>query len=403
MPVLAMLTVGSCQKVKPFPEDVLPVETEKEYVTDWQEGYMDIHQISTGRGNAAYIIMPDGTTMLVDCGDLGEDDFSQEIMKQKPNSSKSPAEWVAQYIKHFATPLGNDGKIDYAIMTHFHADHIGQFDQTATSSATKPYLLHGITHLNELLEIDELVDRAYPTYDIPSASAISAANSGFANYKSYVLQRDSDGKKNARFICGTDSQFQLLHDKESYPTFSIRNLAVNKTCWSGSGSSVIDWPTTKTDENEYSCAIKITYGKFGYYTGGDLYESTYETKIAALAGQCEVAVVNHHGNGSPSEGFARAMTPSVYIIPVWDYYHPQPANLANMLSTTYYPDDRKIFAAGLVESNRVRLGSDGEKIEKAGHIMVRVYAGGDTYQVFVLNDDSEEYEIIYKTDILNCK
>jgi hypothetical protein len=33
-------------------------------MTPWKEGYLDIHQISTGRGNAAFMILPDGTTMV---------------------------------------------------------------------------------------------------------------------------------------------------------------------------------------------------------------------------------------------------------------------------------------------------------------------------------------------------
>ena len=74
-----------------------------------------------------------------------------------------------------------------------------------------------------------------------------------------------------------------------------------------------------------------------------------------------------------------------------------------MLSTDLYPGDRMVFAAGLVENNRIRLGENGEKIKPAGHIMIRVYEGGETWQVFVLNDSSTDYEIIYKTDILQSK
>ena len=33
-------------------------------LTPWREGYLDIHQISTGRGNATFMILPDGTTMM---------------------------------------------------------------------------------------------------------------------------------------------------------------------------------------------------------------------------------------------------------------------------------------------------------------------------------------------------
>ena len=28
-------------------------------LTPWHEGYLDIHQISTGRGNATFMILPD--------------------------------------------------------------------------------------------------------------------------------------------------------------------------------------------------------------------------------------------------------------------------------------------------------------------------------------------------------
>ena len=35
----------------------------------WEEGYMDIHHINTGCGECAYIILPDGTTMLIDAGE----------------------------------------------------------------------------------------------------------------------------------------------------------------------------------------------------------------------------------------------------------------------------------------------------------------------------------------------
>ena len=77
----------------------------------FRSGYLDIHQISTGRGNAAYLIFPDGTTMLLDAGDLGVHSGTQEIMKAVPNDSKRPAEWIAQYIKHFSLPLKNNGAL----------------------------------------------------------------------------------------------------------------------------------------------------------------------------------------------------------------------------------------------------------------------------------------------------
>ena len=103
--VFAILTLSAihsgCNREEPLPDG--PV-IEKSYVDDWQEGYLDIHQISTGRGNVAWMIMPDGTTMLVDMGDLGTDNYQQEIMNPRPSASKSPAEWVAQYIEKLDCP-----------------------------------------------------------------------------------------------------------------------------------------------------------------------------------------------------------------------------------------------------------------------------------------------------------
>ena len=32
----------------------------------WSEGYLDIHTISTGRGECLFLILPDGTSIVVD-------------------------------------------------------------------------------------------------------------------------------------------------------------------------------------------------------------------------------------------------------------------------------------------------------------------------------------------------
>lgn len=56
--VMMLPTFASCQQEKPFPDDA--VDKVYEYLPEWQAGYLDIHQISTGRGNAAYLIFPDG-------------------------------------------------------------------------------------------------------------------------------------------------------------------------------------------------------------------------------------------------------------------------------------------------------------------------------------------------------
>ena len=401
--LMAAAALSGCKGTEPFPDDA-GVDSRYEYVEPWQEGYMDIHQISTGRGNAAWLILPDGTTMLVDMGDLGADNYSQEIMEPKPSASKSPAEWVAQYIEHFSEPLENGTKIDYAFITHFHGDHIGSFDNTAKSSRDVPYKLHGITHLAQLVDIDKIVDRGWPNYNYPTADQVLSSNGGIGNYTSFMSLRSENGKTNEKFEVGSDTQFPLKHEAASYPEFSVRNVAGNLDVWTGSGTAVSHMSFSTTDENEFSCAIRISYGDFSWYTGGDIKSSTTENAVAKACGPTDAVVCNHHAyKDAMSNSFVRQMQAKAYIIPVWDYYHPEAEPLRWMLSEELYSGERMVFAAGLVENNRVRLGENGEKIKPAGHIMIRVYEGGDTWQVFVLNDSNTEYNIIYKTAILQSK
>ena len=393
--------ISGCNRVEPLPDGP---SIEKAYVEDWQEGYLDIHQISTGRGNVAWMIMPDGTTMLVDMGDLGTDNYQQEIMNPRPSASKSPAEWVAQYIENFSKPLEKGTKTDYAFITHFHGDHIGSFDNTAISRPGMAYKLHGITHLAELVDIDKIVDRGWPDYNYPSAEQVSSSNGGLGNYTSFMKLRNDNGKTNEQFVVGSDTQFPLKYDPDSYPEFSVRNVAGNLDVWTGTGTGTSHMSFSTTDENEFSCAIRISYGDFSWYTGGDIKSSLTEDAVAKACGPTDVVVCNHHAyKDAMHNSFVRQMQAKAYVIPVWDYYHPEAEPLRWMLSTDLYPGDRMVFAAGLVENNRIRLGENGEKIKPAGHIMVRVYEGGDTWQVFVLNDSGTDYEIIYKTDILQSK
>lgn len=417
----AIAVAASCQKQKPFPDDEKVDKSDYEYVADWQEGYLDIHQISTGRGNCTFMILPDGTTFMVDAGDLGDPDaITQEIMPAVPSPAKRPAEWIALYVKHFSKPLNNDGKLDYVMITHFDSDHIGKDDRMAISVPGKNYKLTGVTHLAQLLEISTLIDRGYPDYDYPTKDRLQANNSvTFPNYYKYIQERTLDGKTTQKFIAGANDQIVLQRKASAYSNFEIRNILSNGTIWTGTGNATKElFPAISSlasnqypNENRCSNAFAINYGKFNYFSGGDILgiannPSWYdmETPVGEVIGETDVVLCNHHAySDAMNQAFVRATKPQAFIIPVWDYYHPQPTSLTTMLNETLYSGDRMVFAAGLVKSNRIRLGSDGNKIKPDGHIVVRVYGGGDEFQIFVLNDRSEDYEIIYQTERIQSK
>ncbi len=95
-------------------------------IAPWQPGSLDIHQISTGRGNAALYIFPDGTTMLVDSGQGAQ--VTPRHTGLRPDGSRTAGEWIARYIRH-ALRHDPQPSLDYALLTHFHGDHMGEVSE----------------------------------------------------------------------------------------------------------------------------------------------------------------------------------------------------------------------------------------------------------------------------------
>ena len=277
--------------------------TAQEYLPKWQEGYMDIHTIATGRGDATFIVMPDGTTLMIDAGDNGKIKDPQH-----PDTTKRAGEWQAIYMKKVMEDLPNKTKVDYAMITHFHDDHMGCVRQMLPGE--NGYGLSGITLVGELVGYNKLIDRAYPDYDFPSKKKIEGANKGFMpEYHKFVKYQMSKGMKMEKFQVGGLNQIKMLHSPKKYAkNFEIRNLAANGEVWTGKGTEALKQykgDPKLFDENVNSTAIVITYGDFRYYNGGDLSggnwpsyksdERDMESGVARVCGNVDVIKANHHG------------------------------------------------------------------------------------------------------------
>jgi beta-lactamase superfamily II metal-dependent hydrolase len=370
-------------------------------LSPWQRGYLDIHHINTGCGECTYFILPDGTTMMVDAGENNPNDIRH--VPAKPTSSKTPGEWIVQYVNEVA-PNKQQG-LDYVMLTHFHGDHIGGVLKTLNSSGK--YYNTGIITVAENLRIGKLVDRDYPHYDY----LCNCEEKQTKNYLDF-LQNTSRTFVKEKFKPGYNDQFRLVYDSASFPTFKVQNLYSNGDLWTGEGTETRhlfpDLSMVKSfdlpEENTLSCAIRLSYGNFAYYTGGDVTgyakpgRSAFhdvETHMAPITGDIDVCVVNHHGyNNATNDLFISTLKPRVFVMLASDALHPNHSTLYRMLSTRLYPEKRDVFATNLHNSAEIVIGDLTEEMKShQGHIVVRALLGGSQYYVYVLDDSNTDYKI----------
>lgn len=383
----------------------------QEYLPKWQEGYMDIHTVATGRGDATFIVMPDGTTLLIDAGDNGK-------LKdpQHPDTTRRAGEWLAVYMKKVMEDLPDKENIDYAMITHFHDDHMGCIRQMLPGP--NGYGLSGITLVGEYVGIGKLLDRAYPKYDFPSKKKVQNANKGFMlEYHKFVEYKMSQGMKVDKFNVGALNQISLQNNPSKYrKCFEIRNLAANGEVWTGKGDKSekqYSGDPKLFDENVNSCAIRITYGDFKYYNGGDLsggnwpiyksQERNMETPVAKVCGKVNVIKANHHGYYDTCNGFfLNVLSPEVVIVDARSNNHPVPSTMARMTDPLVWPDYGEFYIT--VDKAREKLSDElWQHFKPWGHIVVRVYEGGKEYQMFVLDPDRLDYPIKYISEIKKTK
>jgi beta-lactamase superfamily II metal-dependent hydrolase len=372
-------------------------------LSGWQRGTLEIHQIATGRGNAALLILPDGTTVLFDAGAAGD---GLPETDPHPNASRAPGEWIARYLKRHLPP-GTEG-LDYALISHFHSDHMGQVTTTSAMAQNGLYKLTGITQVGDTVPIATLIDRGWPDYSYPA----KFTDETMANYRRFLDAKIANGMTVERFKPGIGTQIRLKHQAAQYPAFEIRNIIANGELWTGSGEGTrmlfppIDTLPAADRPNENMCSLgfRLSYGKFRYFTGGDLPGTpdpgfpewhAPESAVGAVVGPVDVHVVNMHGSmGEESESFLAALRSTILIVPSWAPSHPAPDVLKRIINSRLPPSPRYVFATDLREAARIVIGQRATQLAgPPGHIVVRVEAGGDQYRVFTLDPRDERDSI----------
>ncbi|MBR2031644.1 MAG: MBL fold metallo-hydrolase [Alistipes sp.] len=368
----------------------------------WSKGCFDIHFINSGRGECCFYIMPDGTTLLVDAGEVGPSKI--EVM-QRPNGNVRPYMVYANYIKHFL-PKGAKA-IDYSLATHLHIDHVGTV-KVATETAPAGYHKTGMLALYDEVPYRYVFDSVYPDYEARNI------NSGIGKDWSIFMRWGKESKQFTpkQFIPG-EEQIVMLNKPKKHKNFSIFNICADCRVWGLSKDGTKAQLRGKRSEgmtNSASCGFHVRYGDFDYIACGDLVGApqnrvAYYFRDFIGEGKLEAFKCHHHLAGNSwSETMRRVkFEPQVALNHSFASNKPNVEKLMHVLpvvhgfyATNIHPD---IEANPVVKENKLI-----DKITAYnGHIVLRVMPGGKSFYVYMLDDSDFQYRVKFVCGPYICK
>ena len=381
----------------------------------WSAGHFQVHFIYTGVAESLFLLFPDGTSALLDCGDHPAITRLHLAVPVKPGPGRLAGDWIARYVKR-VNPSGRD--VDYLIVSHFHADHTGTpgwrssapFGDYPGSPGTSPsgadYFRSGFGLAAEHLRFKRAIDRGWPDYDEP-VPLVNGRDREFEHMrKLYAWLQERDGLVIEKFRIGARDQIVPLHDPAACRGFSIFNLCANGRIAMPDGTvrDIFKGGLGGTNnENLMSLGNIISYGPFRLFLAGD-FSGTLpdgaggrveaEDDLAEAVPSVDVAKISHHGHHSMTSALVRALAPRVWVACVWDQLHLTPDSFARLTDRALYPDDRLVLPGYLPEAIRALPPEARRDVPDAVfspvHIVLDVAPGGSDYTLTALSAEDEE-------------
>ena len=403
----ALFFFGACRSMSP---STTHGERIGETLSQWEEGGLDIHFINSGRGECLFLILPDGTTMVVDCGDFPDSKNAKwPEVDPKPYAGTRAYEVDAAYIKHFL-PKASQGMIDYFNLSHFHIDHMGTPSWKGNTISPNGYALTGVMGLYDLVPFRKLVDRGYPDYD--AALSLATASSNIDHYRKFVSYAVSNGMSAEQFRIGAEDQFVLKNNPSAYPEFKTVNYARDGKLWQG-GKVVDLYAGKKPKENGTSCCFLVKYGDFEFLTCGDAGGNTaVEIPLAHEIGhRIEAMKGSHHmAWGTHKKEAMAILQPQVIVVQNFSSHKPwipamettwEGSPRTRIYSTNLYPQNLQkedvqrsgSDHGGSAVTDELYAAATAKMSSHNGHVVIRVEKGGARYWVYVLDDTDYKYRI----------
>ena len=357
----------------------------------WSEGCLDIHFINSGKGECCFYILPDGTTLIVDAGEIVD---KKKGVAQLPNAETRPYITYAKYIKHFL-PQGAKA-IDYCLPTHLHIDHVGS-TKCATERSGADYALTGLLALYDEVPYNHILDRGYPSYDEDFFTPAVVGQIG-KHWIRFVRWGVNENRFTAERFTPGKEQIVLVNKPKQYKNFSILNVCANGFVWgkTANGEGMLIGGKANRGGNPTSCGFHLSYGKFDYMACGDVSWTSQDLTAFYFRDyigndKLDAYKCNHH---LAYNGWGKMMRlfnfdPQVVLNHSFASNKPHPEPLEYIL-----PRVKAFFATNIhptiYEANK-------ELIDKItaynGHIVLRVMPGGNEFYVYMLDDSNFEYKV----------
>lgn len=377
----------------------------------WKRGYLRIYMLYTGRSEAAFLLFPDSTSMLIDCGDYVN---AKNIDPFIPDLGRFDGAWIARYVAR-ENPRGR--KLDYFMLSHYHSDHAGMLKSKAVKVARSEsgrYSLSGIGQAIDILDIDTIIDRAWPDMENP---APACAKTDDAKHVREVFEEAvRRGVKIEKFRLEMDSM-QIRPRYGGCDGFSVTPLCANG-CILRRDGSILDCGTFDRDgrsrfrENMLSIGFILSYGRFKYFTAGDFSgnirrpDGTMFQIGKLLAPECprvDVAKASHHGTaGDMPQPLIDALSPRVVLGGgIWHKGHMCRQIMRRFAAA---PVASLLVPGILIPSRRREDASEPwmDRVPKAVfagcHAVVDVEPGGGRYSLMLVDAASEENTVLVKYD-----
>ena len=379
----------------------------------WKPGEFQVHFIYTGVAESMFMIFPDATTLLLDCGDHAAVTRLELAVPVLPNPGRLAGDWIARYVTR-VNPNGTN--VDYMMSSHWHSDHVGTpqwQSRRVLKRGERPTGLarSGFGLAAETLHFKKAIDRGWPDYDDP----VPTNQLPLDHMKQvYAFLAKRDGLTVEKFRLGATDQIVPLRAPASVEGFSVRNIAANGRLAFPDGTikNVMKHadgsPIKLYNENLLSLGAVFSYGKFRFLTAGDFSgpgdlaspDRFYpERELGKASGKVDVAKINHHGHHSMPPELVRDLQARVYAACVWDQLHVTDDTMTHLSDTSLYPGERTIFPGIMTAERRAAEGDRPwmrnvpEAVYDGAHIVLSVPPGGETYRITCLTAADESMRI----------